>query len=88
MTAYGFYRISTGRKDASLLLFFGARVSWTTFLEIIPGLTYLIPDYARVNSRLALLRELTGKQLISPEVFAAPIAVIVENRRKFPVRRE
>ena len=46
------------------LLFYGARVSWATFLEIIPGLTYLIPDYARVNSRLALLRELTGKQLI------------------------
>jgi hypothetical protein len=88
MTAYGFYCISTDGKMYPFLFFFGARVSWATFLEIIPGLTYLIPDYVRVNSPLALLRELTGKQFILLIVFVARITVIVEKSAKFPVRRE
>jgi hypothetical protein len=70
------------------LLFYGARVSWATFLEIIPGLTYLIPDYARVNSRLALLRELTGKQLISLKVFLGANSGHRRKSAKFPARRE
>jgi hypothetical protein len=70
------------------LLFFGARVSWATFLEIIPGLAYLIPDYARVNSRLALLRDFTGKKLISLTIFLGGNSGHRRKPAKFPARRE
>jgi hypothetical protein len=57
--------------------------SWdgATAIPVIPGSADLIPDYAVINSRLALLREFARKHLIRLTLCAAKWRLPRQNRR-------